>query len=191
MSIQKIITPPRTKDDLEKFYLRVCDLLNTLNAFDLTVPLLDGTRTYTGPITGAKFRITAEGGYAVKLTNKTGAASVKGSVVTTGGTIDNSFILQSSEFEAAGIVYETGVADGAECWVVITGIAEVLLKDGTAATRGNWTKCADTDGRAEVTTAPSGIGALATSEHFREIGHCLESKDAGTNVLAKLVLHFN
>jgi len=27
--------------------------------------------------------------------------------------------------------------------------------------------------------------------HFREIGHCLESKEAGTDVLCKIALHFN
>jgi len=140
---------------------------------------------------GEKFKITPEGGYAIRLTNDTGAASVKGSVVTTGGTVDNSFVLQSAEFEAIGVAYEDGIADGSECWVVVSGIAEVLLKDGTAATRGYWAKCADTDGRALVTTPPTGIGALSTSEHFMEIGHCLTSKDAGTNVLAKIVLHFN
>lgn len=140
---------------------------------------------------GVKFKITPEGGYAVRLINKTGAASVKGTVITTSDTTDNAFKVQSAEFEACGVVYENGIADGSECWVVVTGIAEVLLKNGTASTRGYWTKCADTDGRAEVTTAPSGLGALATSEHFKEIGHCLESKGAGTNVLAKIVLHFN
>ena len=140
---------------------------------------------------GEKFKTTPEGGYAIRLTNDTGAVSVKGSVVTAGATVDNSFKLQAAEFEAVGIVYEDGIADGSECWVVVGGIAEALLKDGTAATRGYWTRCADTDGRALVTTPPSGIGAIATSDHFKEIGHCLESKDAGTNVLAKLVLHFN
>jgi hypothetical protein len=146
-------------------------------------------QTQTSTPERAKF--TPDGGLAVLLTNKTGAASVKGTVVTTGTVQDNSFALQAAEFEAAGIVYDSGVADGSECWVVVSGIAEVLMKDGTAATRGFWTRCADTDGRAESTAAPTGIGALDVAEHFKEIGHCLESKAAGTDVLAKVLLHFN
>ena len=134
---------------------------------------------------------TPEGGLVVLMTNKTGAVSVKGTVVTTSDTYDNAFTVQTAEFEAAGIVYDSGVPDGSECWVVTSGIAEVLMKDGIAPVRGDWTKCADTDGRAESTTPPTGIGALSTSEHFKEIGHCLESKSAGTDVLAKVLLHFN
>lgn len=139
----------------------------------------------------ANIKFTAEGGLAIKLVNKTGSNSVKGTVVRTGTVNDTSFSVQTEEFEAIGIVYEDEIADGNDCFVVVSGIAEVLLKDGTAATRGYWVKCADTDGRAEVTTPPTGIGALSTSEHFKEIGHCIESKSSGTDVLAKIVLHFN
>lgn len=139
----------------------------------------------------ATVKHTAEGGIAVRLVNATGAASVKGSIVSAGTGTDGTFLLQAEEFDAMGVVYESGVANGQPCWVVVCGIAEVLLKDGTAATRGSWTKAADTDGRAEVTTPPVGVGALATSEHFREVGHCIQSAPAGVNVLAKVVLHFN
>ena len=134
---------------------------------------------------------TPEGGLAIKLTNKTGGASVKGSVVHCSETTDDAFDLQADEFDAMGVVYENGIADGSDCLVVVAGIADVLLKDGTAATRGYWAKASDTDGRAEVTTAPSGIGALDVGEHFREIGHCIESKGSGSDVLAKCILHFN
>lgn len=140
---------------------------------------------------GGKVAFTPEGGLAVKLTNKTGAASVRGTVLTMSDGYDNAFELQTAEFDGVAVCYETGVADGSEAWCVVSGIAEVLLKDGTAATHGSWTKCADTDGRAEVTTPPTGIGALAVSEHFKEIGHCIEDKASGTDVLAKIVLHFN
>jgi len=140
---------------------------------------------------GGKVAFTPEGGLAVKLTNRTGAASVKGSVLTMSTAYDAAFALQTAEFDGVAVAYESGIADGAESWVVVSGIAEVLLKDGTAATHGAWTKCADTDGRAEATIPPSGIGALSTADHFKEIGHCIESKAAGTDVLAKVVLHWN
>lgn len=142
-------------------------------------------------VEGEKFKITPEGGYAIRLTNRTGAISVKGTVVTMSGLYDDAFALQTVEFDGVGICYESGVVDGAECWVVVSGIAEVLLKDGTGSTRGSWVKCADTDGRAEATTPPTNIGALAASEHFKEIGHCIQTVIAGINQLARVVLHFN
>jgi len=34
-------------------------------------------------------------------------------------------------------------------------------------------------------------GGQTTSEHFRENGHCMESKASGTDVLVWMHLHFN
>jgi hypothetical protein len=137
-----------------------------------------------------KTKFTAEGGLAIKLTNKTGTTSVKGTVVSAATGTDNAFILQANEYDAIGVVYENGIADAAECWVVVAGIAQVLLKDSTAATRGYIALCADTDGRF-IATAPSGSPPIATDTHFKEIGHVIESQNSGTNVLCKCVLHFN
>jgi len=36
-----------------------------------------------------------------------------------------------------------------------------------------------------------GGGIPELDEHMSEIGHCIESKTAGTNVLAKIIMHFN
>jgi hypothetical protein len=84
-------------------------------------------------------------------------------------------------------VYESGIADGAECLVVISGIAEVLLVDSVATTRSYIAySSGSTAGR--IDTAAS---VPAASTHFREIGHTLESKTAGTNVLVKCIIHFN
>ena len=138
-----------------------------------------------------RFKITKEGGYAVRLINNTGASSVKGTLVSASGSIDEGFILQANEFDTIGVVYENNIPDGGMCWVVIAGITEVLIEDGTTATRSYWASASTVDGRALITTPPSGIGALSTSTHFKEIGHCIESKGSGTNVLAKVVLHFN
>lgn len=136
--------------------------------------------------------ISEIGGQMIALRNKTGAASVKGTVVSLSDTTDDSFKLQSSEFDAVGVVYESGIADGSECWVVISGKAQVLLTDGTASTRGYWVYADAVDGRANASVAiPAGGTIQELQNHFKEIGHCLESKTAGTNVLAKCVLHFN
>lgn len=141
-----------------------------------------------------KVKFTPEGGVAVRLTNKTGAATVKGAIVCTEASIDNAFVLEEADgFDPFGVVYESGVADGEDAWVVVGGIAEVLLQDATASTRGYWVRTSTTTaGRADATNAapPGGtIGALET--HLKEIGHCLESKTSGTGVLAKCILHFN
>ena len=135
-----------------------------------------------------KCRLTPEGGIAIQLTNKTGAASVKGSVVRADTSTDNAFILlDAGGQEPIGVVYESGIADGSECWVIIAGRVQILLQDSTASTRGNWVEAsATTAGRADATNA-----APVPATHWKEIGHCMETKTGGTNVLAYCIIHFN
>jgi len=80
-------------------------------------------------------------------------------------------------------------ADGGETWVIITGVAEVLWKDSTTATKGRVALAADTDGRAIDVAVPSANPVVA--EHFKEIGHVLEDNAGGVNQLVKCILHFN
>lgn len=137
-----------------------------------------------------KARITIEGGYAVLLTNKTGTTSVKGELVCAStGTDDAVELASADDTDIIGVMYSAGVTDGSEVWVVTSGIAEVLIEDGTTATRGYWAAPSSTTaGRADLTTSvPPGV-VLA---HFREIGHCIQSASSGTDVLARVVLHFN
>ena len=135
-----------------------------------------------------KCRLTPEGGIAIQLTNKTGAASVKGSVVRADTSTDNAFILlDAGGQEPIGVVYESGIADGSECWVVIAGRVQILLEDSTASTRGNWVEgSATTAGRADATNA-----APVPASHWKEIGHCIETLTGGTDVLAYCIIHFN
>lgn len=135
---------------------------------------------------------TPEGGIAVKLTNKTGANSVKGSMVRLNSGQDNSFILCVVNVpDPIGFVYENGVADGSECLVVISGIAEVYFIGNT--TRGQFARGFITGDAGYVTgqalaesvpTAP-----FATDKHFYEVGHILESRTGAG--LAKCIIHFN
>lgn len=141
-----------------------------------------------GAILG-KVRMTPEGGVAIQLTNKTGVASVKGTLVSASATTDNAFELQSNELDTFGVVYEAGIADGSECWVVISGRAQVLLKDTTASTRKDLCVAADTDGRALSVAMPTTPPSV--DQHWKECGHFIESKVAGTSVLAYAMLHFN
>lgn len=119
--------------------------------------------------------------------------SVKGTLVCASAASNEEFVVCSADDDDVfGVVYETGVAAGLPTLVVFSAVAEVLLKDGTAATRGNWAKTSNVSGRADATLAgPPGGGIPEHDQHFREIGHCIESKIAGTNVLAKCVIHFN
>jgi hypothetical protein len=133
---------------------------------------------------------TGERGVLVKMINRTGGASVKGSLVSPSTTADKEAILQANEYDTIGVVQESGVAEGSEMWVWISGFAQVLFKDSTAAVRGNILIAADTDGRGAGVANP-GSGLPATDTHFKECGHVLESKNAGTNVLVLCNLHFN
>jgi len=150
-----------------------------------------GMEVVAGDLIFNDHMVTADGGLAIKRLNKTGAASVKGTLVSASNVTDNAVMVLGDEFDCVGIVYESGVADGSEMWVVISGVVEVLLEDSTASVPENWVKASADDGRALATTNPSSIWELIDGEHFKEIGHCLETKSAGTDVLCKIILHFN
>lgn len=134
--------------------------------------------------------ITKEGGIATRLLNKTGAPSVKGTLVAASTSYDSAVELAAAnDMDCVGVLYESGVADGDPVLVVIGGVADVLLEDGSAATRGYWVRTSVSDaGRADATNAtPPGL----VLQHFAEIGHCIQSVGAGVSVLARVVLHFN
>jgi len=132
--------------------------------------------------------MTRIGGYAVKLTNKTGGNTVAGQLVVAsfplGADTDDAFETAAANSDnVIGIVLDAGVADGSEAWVVESGIAAVLM-DGGGSARGDRIISSATAGSADVWNVG---GAVAT--HFLEIGHCLETRvGAG---LARCVLHFN
>jgi hypothetical protein len=139
-----------------------------------------------------KLKLTSEGGVAVKLTNKTGGASVKGELVRSNSGQNNSVIKVAQNIpDTIGVFYESGIADGAEAWVVVSGIADVYFVGNT--TRGYLARSfvtADAGyviGRALSEAVPS--SPFATDKHFCEIGHILESRTGAG--LAKVVLHFN
>jgi hypothetical protein len=147
----------------------------------------------TGHNVANKFRMhydsaTGEYGPQFKLTNRTGSNTVKGTIVRASTANDMAFETEAAdEDEPIGIVYEGGVADGSDAWVWGSGaVAQVLLVNSTAATRGYWASVGSAAGRADMTNADPIV-----ANHWREIGHCLESKTAGTNVLARALIHFN
>src|SRR5512138_3853057 len=129
--------------------------------------------------TNPKIKFTFEGGLAIKLTNKTGAPSVKGYCVTSNDGANNSVKLVPVDAPSCiGVFYESGIADGVEAWVVISGIADVYFWGNT--TRGQLARtglAADTgevSGQAMSEAVPT--SPFATDKHFCEIGHVLESR---------------
>ena len=148
-----------------------------------TVGLVESMVSGGGGATG----FTIEGGLYVTLINGTGAASVKGTVVVASTAIDKAVrIAPANSDMPMGVIYDNGVANGGNVKVVVCGNAETLLKNGQAASRGFWCGISDVAGRMyQVVNPPS------TTEHNRELGHSLETKASGTNVLALVNLHWN
>ena len=140
-------------------------------------------------VTTTKSKMTVGGGFAIKLTNKTGAASVAGKLVKTDPANDDAVALTAAgDTECIGVFLDAGIADGAEAWIVVAGIADVLFDNNHGPTRGEWVAT----GAAGYATSAASPAAAPT--HFEEIGHCSETVaagGAGTFVLARCVLHFN
>ena len=129
-----------------------------------------------------KIKLTAIGGFAVRLTNKTGVASVAGQLVIASTSTDDAFeTVGASRDNIIGFVLDGGVADGSEEWVVTGGIADVLI-DAGGCTHGDRMISSAILGSADVWNVG---GAVAT--HFYEIGHCIETRvGAG---LARCMVH--
>lgn len=152
-----------------------------------------GTNPNPPIIQGDKFMITAEGGYAIKLTNKTGNDSVKGYLLDTHHSVDNAVALVGLNMpDCIGVFYESGIADGSEAWVVVAGIADVYYIGST--TNGHYARMSRDDGGESGVIGQAISEAIpstpfATDKHFQEIGHVLEARTGAG--LAKTVLHFN
>jgi len=129
---------------------------------------------------------TPEGGLGIYIINKTGANSVKGSIVESHDSIDDSVKLSAvNSVNPIGVVYSDGIPDGSKMLVIIAGIADVLLKNTISVEPNDWCGCSDVAGRAYAQISPP-----AAAEHDREVGHFVENKTGGTNVLAKAIIHF-
>lgn len=156
----------------------------------LEINNLGDVEVIVGNINLAKSRLTTSGGYAIKLTNKTGAVTIAGQLVKADTATNDAVILAAAgDIECFGVFLDAGVANNSEAWVVVSGIADVALDDNVAAVRGNWMGTGVLAGYAATGASPP-----AAPTHFEEIGHCIESVSAGgggTHVLARCVLHFN
>lgn len=135
-----------------------------------------------GDVIGAKIRLTSIGGYAIKLTNETGAVSVAGeTVIASVGTADAVDASGMSELQCIGVFLDDSVAEHAEAWVVVSGIADVKA-DGVGWALGDRIVASGTARRGVANNNP------AVAVHFQEIGHAVEA--AGANASGRVVLHF-
>lgn len=136
-------------------------------------------------------KFTPEGGLAVKRINKTGGASMKGYIVEPSSSIDNGVkYTDNGDPDPIGIVYESGVPDGEEMWVIVSGIADVYY--GTSVDRATFGRVpilADGLSTGQALAEPLPTSPFATDKHFQEIGHPMETR--ATPGLAKTVIHFN
>ena len=143
------------------------------------------TGTFSAGVGNSYFKITPEGGFAVRLTNESGAKTVKGQIVSHKGTVANAFDLTAvNANHCLGVVYESGVENGAQCWVVVAGIAQVLMKN--AATMGHICRIPLTadDGKAAGYAMDA---AQSNTASVYKIGDVLETAEA--EVLCKVLLH--
>jgi len=180
-----------------KFRLIPIQIFNNNNTTDFSLmPIawlgLDNIWHSADSIDGPKFKITAEGGYAIRLTNKTGADSVKGYVVDASSTNDNAVqLVVDGVPDAFGIIYEDGIADGSEVWVVTSGIADVYYIGSTVRKDLARTFISAEAGyvAGQAMSEPFPAPPFASDKHFCEIGHVIESRTGAG--LAKTLIHFN
>ncbi len=134
---------------------------------------------------------TNERGFLLKVINRTGETSVKGKLVSVSTAADNEVILQANEYDTFGVIQESGIAQGSEMFIWVSGsICQVMFKDGVSVARGEICIAADTDGRADRVANP-GSGLPGIDVHFKECGHIMQTVGSGTNILALVTIHFN
>jgi hypothetical protein len=129
---------------------------------------------------------TAEGGLYQTYINRTGSASVKGTIVVSSTAYDNAVaIAPASSQMSIGVIYEGGIANGSPVKVVISGKAQVLLQDTNDSFQGYWCGTSLTPGRMFQNAT------LPVLNEWQAIGHSMEDVTSGTNVLAWVTLQFN
>lgn len=173
------LIPPANQQELDRFYQELCRIVNSLV-------------TSLSALSNDNVKFTTDGGIAIKKTNKTGGASVKGYCVTADDSANNAVkLVPVGDPDCIGVFLESDIADGSEAWIVVSGIADVYFWGST--TRGQLARtgiAADTGevaGQALSEAIPT--SPFATDKHFCEVGHVLETRTGAG--LAKCVLHFN
>lgn len=133
--------------------------------------------------------VNREGGVMVLM--RACHAMTKGNVVQASTTLQLGIQkCVTTAFDAFGVVYSDAsgsstIASGSWCWIVHSGPVQVLTSGAVSATN---ILCTSTTvaGTADDVGSPPPV---STSDHFREVGHLLESKSVAT--LAWAIIHWN
>jgi hypothetical protein len=146
-------------------------------------------RVWGKEIVGGKMKFTADGGLACLMTNKSGAASIKGYVVAASTATTNSVMLSPVDgYNPIGVFLDDGVPDGQLAWVVVSGLAYVYFFAST--TFGYFARVPLTADTGEGAGKAANLSTPAdATTHFGEIGHILETRTGAG--LALVNLHFN
>lgn len=134
----------------------------------------------------SQVKISPEGGYLFPLINDSGIISEKGTVISMStGSIDSAYnITAANGINPIGVVYESGIMNGEKCLCVLNGIAQVLLQNDTATSRGNWASMSTDRGRITNTPTKSSISFQ------QQVGFCMQETVSGTDVLTLIKLQF-
>jgi hypothetical protein len=193
LSMQRLVDG---KDSLSLLSRQIIQLNNKITALE------NSERYYTRSqvdsllraILGDNVLFTPEGGYPVKMINKSGGVTVAGEVVDVyRATAINRAVKKIivDVPDPIGVFYESGVADGEDAWVVVSGVAHVYFVGNT--TIGHLARgfvgadAGYVTGQALSEAVPT--SPFATDKHFYEIGHVMESRTGAG--LALVNLHFN
>ena len=144
---------------------------------------LKATLQANGDLVVGKNIFTQAGGRGVLMENQTGGASVAGQVVECHASIDDAFDTEStSGTDAIGVVYNAGVANGSDVWIITGGRAQILA-DANGFTNNERLGTSDTVAGAVEDIGGSPITAL----HFTEVAHACG--DAASNSLGWAIIH--
>lgn len=166
--------------------------LGWINPVTLVSEALNDLNERTLPL-WSTVRLTPEGGIAIRLTNKSGAQSQKGRIVRADTVFDNAVSINPVSGDMPiGVFYDNAALPDEQAWVVMAGIADVLLEDNIGCQAGDILYQSATAGEAGYAGAANTVPSDVI--HFREIGHSVKTVAAGgvgTRQLTRAVLHFN
>lgn len=130
-----------------------------------------------------RVKMTPTGGLAINLINNTGLNTVAGQIVRADPNLTDSFnTAGNGELQAIGVVLEGGQPTATRAWVVVSGIADVLM-GGAGCAIGDRIIAGAVGGTGDVDNGP------AVAVHFQEVGHAIQADAIGGN-LARVVIHF-
>lgn len=121
--------------------------------------------------------------------NATAGTIVRGTVVKVDTAADRAIIATAAgDLDPIGVVLED-IAAGKWGRIIVAGLAWVRLDNAGAVTREMWV------GTSAASAGQGNAGAIPfppnSDSHFREIGHTMQERGAGSNDLVLCILHFN